>query len=52
MFHVHKEDDSMVFLQLVKEFDIKEAVANFLRFGLSKSQAISIFRVYSSSLQL
>ena len=28
MFHVHKEDDIMVLLQLVKEFDIKEAVAN------------------------
>jgi imidazolonepropionase-like amidohydrolase len=28
MFHVHKEDDIMVLLQLVKEFGIKEAVAN------------------------
>src|SRR5919197_5473452 len=28
MFHVHKEDDVMVLLQLVKEFGIKEVVAN------------------------
>src|SRR5919197_4557598 len=28
MFHVHKEDDVMVLLQLVKEFGIKELVAN------------------------
>jgi hypothetical protein len=28
MFNVHKEDDIMVLLQLVKEFGIKEAVAN------------------------
>ena len=25
MFHVHKQDDIMVLLQLVKEFGIKEA---------------------------
>jgi imidazolonepropionase-like amidohydrolase len=28
MFHVHKEDDIMILLELVKEFGIKEAVAN------------------------
>jgi imidazolonepropionase-like amidohydrolase len=28
MFHVHKEDGVMVLLQLVKEFGIKEAIAN------------------------
>jgi imidazolonepropionase-like amidohydrolase len=28
MFHVHKEDDIMVLLQLVKEFGVKETVAN------------------------
>jgi imidazolonepropionase-like amidohydrolase len=28
MFHVHKEDDIMILLELVKEFDIKKAVAN------------------------